>query len=157
MGKNLAYSFTNLCSVYTSLQRIHYTIHKTTRKRANNVLEIRAYIKGRSQLSIKPVDSHREVCNIYGEDQMSYRTICRWVAKFRRWHQQLKDVAHTELQQQQLKVTQKKIPNIIQCPIHSEAISPVNKLVASTSSQHFKEAFTTQENRCKMGTPFVEG
>ena len=52
-----------------------------TGKRANNVLEIRAYIKGWSQLSIKPVDNHREVCDIYGGgggggDQMSYRTIC---------------------------------------------------------------------------------
>ena len=80
-----------------------------TGKRANNVLEIRAYIKGRSQLSIKPVDIHREVCDIYGEDQMSYRTICRWVAKFRRGSSNLKMLlTQVALQQQQLKVTSKK-------------------------------------------------
>ena len=33
-----------------------------TGKRAENVLKIRAYIKGRSFLSIKAVDIHREVC-----------------------------------------------------------------------------------------------
>ena len=55
------------------------------------MLEIRAYIKGRLQLSIKPADINPDVCDIYGEDHMSYRTICRWVAKF--W--QLKDAAHT--------------------------------------------------------------
>ena len=60
-----------------------------TGKRANNALEIRAYIKGGLQLSMKPVDILLEVCDIYGEDQMSYRTICRWVAKFRRGQQQL--------------------------------------------------------------------
>ena len=40
-----------------------------TGKRANTVLEIRAYIKGRSQLIIKPVDINHEVCDIYEEDQ----------------------------------------------------------------------------------------
>ena len=37
-----------------------------TGKRAENVLEIRAYIKGRSLLGIKAADIHREVCDIYG-------------------------------------------------------------------------------------------
>ena len=54
-----------------------------TEKRANNVLEIRAYIKGRSHLSIIPLDIHCEVCDIYGEDQLSYMTVGRWVAEFR--------------------------------------------------------------------------
>ena len=36
-----------------------------TGKRAENVLEIRAYIEGRSLLGIKAVDIHREVCDIY--------------------------------------------------------------------------------------------
>ena len=64
-----------------------------TGKRAENVFEIRAYIKGRSLLSIKAVDIHREVCDIHGEDQMSHRTDCRWVAKFSAGQQQLKDAA----------------------------------------------------------------
>ena len=64
-------------------------------KRAENVIEIRAYIKGRSLLGLKPVDIHREVCDIYGQGQMSYMTICRWVARFKSGHQQLKDAAHT--------------------------------------------------------------
>jgi len=64
-------------------------------KRAESVLEIRAYIKGRSLLGLKPVDIHREVCDIYGQGQMSYMTICRWVARFKSGHQQLKDAAHT--------------------------------------------------------------
>ena len=64
-----------------------------TGKRAENVLEIRAYIKGMSLLGIKAVDIHREVCGIYGEGQMSHRTVCRWVAKFSAWQQQLKNVA----------------------------------------------------------------
>ena len=51
-----------------------------TGKRAENVLEIRAYIKVRSLLGIKAVDIHLEVCDIYREGQMSHRTVCRWVA-----------------------------------------------------------------------------
>ena len=64
-----------------------------TGKRAENVLEIWAYIKGRSLLGIKAVDFHREVCDIYVEAQMSHRTVCRWVAKFSAGQQQLKDTA----------------------------------------------------------------
>ena len=49
-----------------------------TGKQAENVLVIRAYIKGRSLLGIKAEGIHCEVCDIYGEGQMS-------------WQQQLKD------------------------------------------------------------------
>ena len=38
-----------------------------TGKRAENVLEIRAYIKGRSLLGIKAEDIQCVVCDIYGE------------------------------------------------------------------------------------------
>ena len=67
-----------------------------TGKRAENVLEIRAYIEGshrRSLLGIKAVDIHREMCDINGEGQMSHRTVCRWVAKFSAGQQQMKDAA----------------------------------------------------------------
>ena len=53
-----------------------------TGKRAENVLEIRVYIKGRSLLRIKTADIYREVCDIYWEGQMSHMTLCRRVAKF---------------------------------------------------------------------------
>lgn len=49
-------------------------------KRANNALQIRTFIKGRTILSIKPVDIHREVCDICGNGQMSHRSVCRWLA-----------------------------------------------------------------------------
>lgn len=75
-------------------------------KRAENVIEIRAYIKGRSLLGLKPVDIHREVCDIYGKGQMSYMTICRWVARFKSGHQQLKDLlTQVALQLQQQNIT----------------------------------------------------
>ena len=65
-----------------------------TGKRAKNVLEIKAYIKGRSLLGIKAVDIQREVCDIYGEGHMSHRTVCSWVTKFSaEEQQQLKDAA----------------------------------------------------------------
>ena len=37
-----------------------------TGKKAENVLEIRTFIKGRSLLGIKAVDIHREVCIFMG-------------------------------------------------------------------------------------------
>ena len=57
------------------------------------MLEYRAYIKGRSHLGLKATEIHREVCNIYGEDQMSFSAVYRWVAKFKSRLQQLKVVA----------------------------------------------------------------
>ena len=97
----------------------------------------------RSQLSTKPVDN-QEVCDIYGEDQMSYRTICRWVAKFRKG--QLKDAAHTA--RPATATTKSNIEKNPQYPTerclnHSRAISPVNILVVRTFSCDLKEAFTT--------------
>jgi hypothetical protein len=38
-----------------------------TGRRAKDVLEINAYLKGRKFLGIKPVDIHREVCGIHEE------------------------------------------------------------------------------------------
>ena len=55
------------------------------------MLEYRAYIKGRSHLGLKATEIHREVCNIYGEDQMSISTVYRWLAKFKSRLQQLND------------------------------------------------------------------
>ena len=56
-------------------------------------MEIRAYVNVRSQLGLKPVDIHREVCETYGEGQMSHKPVCRWVVKFKACQQDLKDVA----------------------------------------------------------------
>ena len=44
-----------------------------TGKRAENSMEIRAFMKARSLLGLMPVDIHREVCDIYGEGQMHHR------------------------------------------------------------------------------------
>ena len=54
-----------------------------TGKRAENSKEIRAYIKARSLLGLKQVDIHREVYRIYGQGQMSHRSVCRWLARFK--------------------------------------------------------------------------
>ena len=63
---------------------LHYVQNDGTR--ANDVVEIRPY----TQMGIKPVDINHEVWDIYGEEQMSLRMICRWVAKFRN-RQELKE------------------------------------------------------------------
>ena len=64
-----------------------------TGKRAENSMEIKAYIKARSLLCIMPVDIHREVCDIHSEEQMSHRSVCRWVANFKAGQQDLKDAS----------------------------------------------------------------
>jgi transposase len=70
-------------------------------KRAENVIEIRAYIKALSLLGLKTKDIHRQVCVIYLEGQMSYMTVCRWVGRFKSGHQEQKDAATTGALQQQ--------------------------------------------------------
>ena len=67
-----------------------------TEKRAENSMEIRIYIKVRSLLGLKPADIHCEVCDISREGQMSNRSICRWVAKFKAGLQDLKDTARSD-------------------------------------------------------------
>ena len=63
-----------------------------TGKSAEHSTEIRAY-KASSLLHLKPVDIHRDVCDIYGGGQMSHRFVCRWVARFKAGQQDLKDAA----------------------------------------------------------------
>ena len=58
-------------------------------------MEIRTFIKARSLLGLKPADIHPEVCDIYGEEQMSYRYVCRWLAKYKAGQQDLKDDARS--------------------------------------------------------------
>ena len=54
-----------------------------TRKRAENSMEIKALIKARSLLDLKPVGIHSEVYDIYGGGQMSHMSVFSWVAKFK--------------------------------------------------------------------------
>ena len=83
---------------YSVHRFISYSVDYTqkTGKRAENVFEIRAYIKSRSLLGLKSVDIHREVCDIHGECQISHRSVCRWVAKSSAWQHQLKDAARPD-------------------------------------------------------------
>ena len=51
--------------MHIAIKCFHYTTFKITGKRVHNVLEIRAYIRGRSQHGLKSLDIHGEVCDIY--------------------------------------------------------------------------------------------
>ena len=67
-----------------------------TEKRASKVLEIRTYTKGRLQLIMKPIDILSEVWDVHCEEEMSYRTVCRWIdLNLGSQQQRLKDAAHT--------------------------------------------------------------
>ena len=72
---------------------IENTVHITCVFNAFSKTWAVGYIKGRSLLGIKTVDIHRQMSDIYGEGQMSHRTVCRWGAKFSAGQQQMKDVA----------------------------------------------------------------
>ena len=87
-------------------------------------------MKSKPQLAIKPV-SIRVVCDICGKYRMFYRTICRWIAKFRSERSNIKMLlTQVALQQQGLNVTSKNSQYPTKrCPIHIEAINVVDKLV----------------------------
>ena len=106
-----------------------------TGKRAENV-DIRAYIKGRPLLGMKAVDIHCEVCDIYGEGQMSHRTNCRWVAKFSAGQQQLKGRPATTTTKGNIE----KIRNILKIDARfTVRIGSNDKLVVSKSLCNFEE------------------
>lgn len=99
-------------------------------KRVENRLEIRAYIKGRSLLGLQAKDIHREVCDIYGEGQMSRSTVFRWVAKFKSGEQQLEDAARSG--RPKTSVTKKNIGKIRNL-INTDARYTVRQLARLTS------------------------
>ena len=76
IAKYLSHNFTDLGTVHV--------IRKPT-ERAEHVLEIRAYIKKsiKPKRGLRATDIHRKVCDIYKEDQMSFSTVYRWVAKLK--------------------------------------------------------------------------
>ena len=76
--------------------------------RAENIMEIRAYIKARSLFGLKPVDIHRDVCDIYGVGQLC---VCRWEANLKGNQQDLKDAAvQAVLEQLPQLLTLRKLP-----------------------------------------------
>lgn len=85
---------THLATVYIALQRTNYTIFKMNGNTENNTL------------GIKPVDIHREVCDICVNGQMSYMSVCWQVARFYTGYEHLKYAnAKIALQQLQPKIT----------------------------------------------------
>jgi hypothetical protein len=60
------------------------------------VLKIRDELKGWTVHDIKPVDIHCEVCDIYGESEMSPRFIYRLVAELKTGRQQVKDATRPD-------------------------------------------------------------
>ena len=111
-----------------------------TGKRAENPVEMGAYIEARSLLGLKPVHIHREVCDIYREGQMSHRSVCRWVAKFKAGRPQTTTTKSnikkfTELLNQDVRYTVRDLARL--------------EFIA------FKRTPETQKNKCKLDTTFV--
>ena len=65
-----------------------------TGKRAENSMEIRAYIKARSLLGLMPIDIHREV-TFMERHKCPIGSVCRWVAKFKASHQDAASSGHS--------------------------------------------------------------
>ena len=49
------------------------------------------YIKNRSKLGIASKDIFQELCNVYGQNEVSYSTVTRWVKKFKMGLEGVKD------------------------------------------------------------------
>ena len=60
-------------------------------KKRKNFEEIRAYIIARHKLGLNGKDIYGEICNIFGSNKVSYRTVWRWIARFRSGQDALKD------------------------------------------------------------------
>ena len=56
--------------------------------------EIRAYIKNRCILGIRPIDIFNELCRIYGKDELSYPSVFRWCKWFNTSLYALEDAPH---------------------------------------------------------------
>lgn len=56
--------------------------------------DIRAYIKNRCILGIRPKDIFNELCRIYGKDELSYSSVFRWCKRFNTGLYALEDVPH---------------------------------------------------------------
>lgn len=52
-------------------------------KRSVKAAEIRAYIKTRCQLGVSAKEIFGELCDVHGQNEVSYATVTRWVKKFK--------------------------------------------------------------------------
>ena len=62
-------------------------------KKRENFEEIRSYIKARHKLGLNGKDIYGEICDIFGSNKVSYRTVLRWITRFRSGQESLKDNA----------------------------------------------------------------
>ena len=69
------------------------TVLNMKEKKRENFEEIRAYIKARYKLGLNGKDIYGEICDIFGSNKVSYRTVLRWIARFGPGQESLKDNA----------------------------------------------------------------
>lgn len=62
-------------------------------RRAEKSVQIRSYIKIRHELGLKARAIHNEICRVYGANEVSYRTVDRWISKFKSGQQHIEDSA----------------------------------------------------------------
>lgn len=60
-------------------------------KRTSNTAKIRAYILTRMKLGLCARDIYIEICGAYGCNEVSYRTVARWISKFKCGMESVKD------------------------------------------------------------------
>ena len=63
-------------------------------KRSEKWLQIRSYIQARQKLAISAKNIFKEICDIYGNNEVSYSTVTRWISKFKSGREQVEDRRH---------------------------------------------------------------
>lgn len=79
-------------------------------KRSVHSSEIRIYIKVRHQLGIEPKTIYNEICQVYGDSEVSYRLVRNWIAKFKTGVESIKDAVRSGRKPNA--VTPKNIKNV---------------------------------------------
>jgi transposase len=64
-------------------------------KRSLKSDETRTYIKARNELKIDPNSIFNEICQVYGDNEVSYRLVRNWIAKFNSGLDSIQDVSRS--------------------------------------------------------------
>ena len=64
--------------------------------RTSNTAKIHAYILTRMKLGLCARDICNEICGAYGYNEVSYRTVARWISKFKCRMEPIKDAPKSE-------------------------------------------------------------
>ena len=134
------------------------TVLNMKEKKRENLKEIRAYIKVRHKFGLNSKDIYSEIYDIFGIKKVSYRTVLRWIARFRSGQESLKDNAksgRSRASSSKINVENQRHINE-RWKIYHTTDSFFSRYITSKNTSYCKACSQNEEDLCSLDSTYFE-